>query len=293
MRKVLCLLFLLLFAIYQSALTHAESCSDTKKLSFAVWMPYKANSTKLYSQPVVKQLEKDIGLPIEFLIIPSIDVLVHKLNREEIDIAFLGSKAYIKSREVNPNIAAFASFSEQSEPTVIQHYRSLLISLKGRQLDTIESLKDHPIALVSPGSITGHTAPIMLFSKHINSSLDDYFSEIIFSGQHHLSVIAVTKGNVDAAFIASTVLAASTKELGVDTSQLNILWRSPPIPFAPIVLRTSLCEKWRNSIQQAFLSIGDHPESSDWLSLFNASAVIATTDQNYDVTRQIHDLSNK
>ena len=73
----------------------------------------------------------------------------------------------------------------------------MLISLKGRQLDTIESLKDHPIALVSPGSITGHTAPIMLFSKHINSSLDDYFSEIIFSGQHHLSVIAVTKGNVE------------------------------------------------------------------------------------------------
>ena len=98
---------------------------------------------------------------------------------------------------------------------------------KGSKFTTIKSLKGTTLGLVDPGSTSGNLFPRVVFAKNVGGDLDKYFGKVVYTGSHELSTVAVAKGKVDSAFVATHRFDNVVNKGQVKLEDFNILWKSP------------------------------------------------------------------
>ena len=85
--------------------------------------------------------------------------------------------------------------------------------------------------------------PRVVFGGHIGMDVDDYFGKVVYTGSHELSTVAVGKGKVDAAFVATHRFDNVVNKGEIELEDVNVLWQSDPIPQDPFVYRNDLCDE--------------------------------------------------
>jgi phosphonate transport system substrate-binding protein len=104
----------------------------------------------------------------------------------------------------------------------------------------------------------------------------------IFAGSHDASVIAVQNGKVDAAAVAEGLLDAAAARGMVKADELHVVWKSEPIPGAPIVMRRDLPAPLKERIRAAFAGMRDLP----WSKGVIIKRWVPVSDENYVVVRE-------
>ena len=183
----------------------AAECENPDSLTFAM-IPTEESVAELeLYQPVTSRMETLTGKKIEFFMPTSYASVVEGLLSKFVDVAVLGPYTYVIANEKDESIEVFATYAKK--PGYLQEegpgYRGVLISKKGSKFTTIESLKGSTLGLTDPGSTSGNLMPRVVFSKEIGTDLESYFGKVAYTGSHELSSVAVVKGQVDAAFVAS------------------------------------------------------------------------------------------
>lgn len=268
----------------------AQQCEDPKQLTFAMIPTEESVAELQLYKPVTDRMAKVTGKKIEFFMPTSYASVVEGLLGKFIDVAVLGPYSYIIANSKDKSIEVFATYAKR--PGHLQEegpgYKAALVTKKGSKFTSIKSLKGSVLGLVDPGSTSGNLFPRVVFSKNVGGDLDKYFGKVVYTGSHELSTVAVAKGKVDAAFVATHRFDNVVNKGDVKLSDFNVLWSSPPIPQDPFVYRSSLCEDLRQKISQTFLGLSkDVPGEKKYLDNVKSNKFVEMTSADYDVIRAL------
>ncbi|MEI2415386.1 phosphonate ABC transporter substrate-binding protein [Orrella sp. JC864] len=230
------------------------------------------------SQQVMDQLAEKTGMTVRPFVANDYNGVIEALRSKKLDIAYLGPFSYVLASQV-ADAEAFAV--AVTKKTGTSAYHSQVITRADSGLDSMAKLQGRTFAFVDPSSTSGH-----LFPKAglLNEGLDPdkYFSRVIFSGSHDANIMAVANGKVDGAAVADRILESAFAKGVVKREDIQVVWRSQPIPESPMAWRKSLDEDTKKKVAAAMAGIKDLP----WGDQGVLDAFAPTDDKAYDVVRQ-------
>lgn len=272
-----------------SATALAAECENPDSLTFAIIPTEETVAELQLYKPITDRMAALTGKQIEFFMPTSYASVVEGMLSKFVDVAVLGPYSYVIANSKDSDVEVFATYAKK--PGYLQEegpgYRGVLVSKKGSGLKTIDDLKGKLIGLTDPGSTSGNLVPRVVFSKVIGMDIDNFFKRAVYTGSHELSTVAVHKGKVDAAFVASHRFDNVVAKGEVKLEDFNILWSSPPIPQDPFVYRSPLCDDIKANIRETFLGLKDDPNAQAFLENVKSNTFVAMTSADYDVIRDL------
>ncbi len=267
----------------------AAECLNPDALTFAL-VPTEETTAELeLYKPVTDRMAKLTGKKIQFFMPTSYASVVEAMLGGFVHVAVLGPYSYIIANSKDPKVEVFATYAKK--PGHMQEegpgYRAALISKKGSKFTSIDSLKGATLGLTDPGSTSGNLLPRVVFSREIGTDLDNYFGKIAYTGSHELSSVAVAQGKVDAAFVATHRFDNVVDKGEVKLEDVNILWRSKPIPQDPFVYLNNLCPEIKAKVRETFLGLRDQPEAKKFLENVKSNTFVEMTSEDYDIIRDL------
>lgn len=268
----------------------AAECENPDSLTFAMVPTEETVAELQLYKPVTDRLAKETGKKIEFFMPTSYASVVEGLLSKFVDVAVLGPYSYVIANSKDPSVEVFATYAKK--PGHMQEegpgYKAALVTKKGSKFKDIKSLKGTTLGLVDPGSTSGNLFPRVVFAPNVGGDLDKYFGKVVYTGSHELSTVAVDKGKVDAAFVATHRFDNVVNKGDVKLEDFNILWKSPAIPQDPFVFRTTLCPELKDKIKATFLGLSkDNAGEKKFLDNVKSNKFVSMTSKDYDVIRAL------
>jgi len=274
-----------------AGLTQAADPTWPKELTFALLSTESAPEVTRRWEPILAQLEKDLGVKVKPIMASDYRGTIEALKFKKAEIGHLGPKSYVEA--TNDNYA-------NVEPVVqIRHsngslgYRSCLIVHADSDLFSPEDIGGKTFAFNDPNSTSGYLVPMTMFLNEMGINPKQHFSKLTFSGSHEASILAVMNKKVEVASTNLPDVQQLTREGKVPRGALRIIWVSKLIPNDPIVVRKDLPDSLRQAIQDSLLAMQEkHPE------VFAAAGSIVggfqkVDDAKYQVIRELNETSKR
>ena len=264
-------------------------CENPDELTFAIIPTEETVAELQLYKPVTDRMAKLTGKKIQFFMPTSYASVVEGLLSKFVDVAVLGPYTYVIANSKDPNVEVFATYAKKKGHMQEEGpgYKAALISKKGTKFTTIESLKGATVGLTDPGSTSGNLMPRVVFSKVVGMDIDKFFGKVAYTGSHELSAVAVAKGKVDAAFVATHRFDNVVNKGEIKLEDVNILWSSKPIPQDPFVYRKPLCEDIKKNIRETFLGLDKEASAQNFLKNVKSNKFVAMSSEDYDIIRDL------
>lgn len=231
------------------------------------------------SKDILDIVAKQTGLKVEAFVGSDYNGTIEALRNGHVDVALLGPFSYILATTQAP-VEAFAVtvIAKTMQPS----YKSIIIARKDSPINSINDLKGHTYAFVDPGSTSGYMVPAAAFKKAGITPEKD-FKQVMYSGGHDATIVAVGEGKVEAGSVADRIFERGCAKGLADCSKIKIIWESPAIWNDPVLYRKNMPEDLKKKIRDAFYSIKNLP--------FGEMGTVARfdpiTDKDYDPLRDI------
>jgi phosphonate transport system substrate-binding protein len=272
-----------------SQLAIAATCENPEALTLAIIPTEESVAELQLYKPVTDRMENLTGKKIQFFMPTSYASVVEGLLSKFVDVAVLGPYSYVIANSKDKSIEVFATYAKR--PGHMQEegpgYRGVLISKRGSKFTTIDSLKGSTLGLTDPGSTSGNLMPRVAFTKVIGKDLEKFFGKVVYTGSHELSSVAVVKGKVDAAFVATHRFDNVVNKGEASLDGVNILWKSDPIPQDPFVYRNTLCENIKAKIRETFLDLKGQPGAKKFLDNVKSNTFVRMSSDDYNIIRDL------
>ncbi len=168
-----------------------------------------------------------------------------------LDMAWLGASGYAKVYLTNPD-AVIPVLTKINEDGSFGYY-SIGFTRKETGINDLGGMKGKVFGFGDPNSTSGYLIPSIEIPAHgYEMEPGKYFKDVIFTGGHEQTIVAVSNGDIDAGvswadglgnwedgFNSGAFRKAVDAGL-VDMTQLKEIWRSKVIPEGPVVLRKGL-----------------------------------------------------
>jgi phosphonate transport system substrate-binding protein len=268
----------------------APGCEAPAEIRFSL-SPIRSDMDKEIAkhQPLFERIEKLTGRRVKTIRPSTYNKVIEGLLGGQIDIATVGPASYVLARQGDARIEPFATLAmkpgafSDGGPT----YHSLLISLAAGSLKSIEALRGRSLSLTDPASTSGSVLPRQRFAPGLGMPLEQYFGRVAFAGNHSKSLELVLTGEMDAAFVSSTLIEQALADGRLTPGRLQVLWKSEPIAYDPFVYRGQLCASLRRGIRAAFLDAQATGELAGLLRHFKAERFVPVGDEDYANIREL------
>jgi phosphonate transport system substrate-binding protein len=231
------------------------------------------------SQAILDVVAKHTGMKVETFVGSDYNATIEAFRSGHVDVGLLGPFSYVLATTVAP-VEAFAVtvVAKTMQPS----YKSIIIARKDSPIKDLASIKGHTFAFVDPGSTSGSMVPSAAFVKAGITPQKD-FKQVMYSGGHDATIVAVGSGKVDAGSVADRIYERGCAKGLADCSKLKVVWTSAPIPNDPLLYRKNLPDDLKKKIRDAFYSVKNLP--------FGEMGTVArfdpATDKDYDPIREI------
>jgi phosphonate transport system substrate-binding protein len=138
-------------------------------------------------------------------------------------------------------------------------YYSVIAVRADSPYQKIEDIKGKSFAFADPNSTSGYAVPSYYLATQMNTSADEYFSEVAFSGGHEQSVMALVNGTFEAVATnwrneeSGTIQNMEKKGL-IPEGSVRIIWKSPVIPNTPVMMLTTLPQELQDAFKTALMA---------------------------------------
>jgi len=213
------------------------------------------------------KVEELLGVPTKLFTPADYDGVIQGLLGDTIDMAWLGASAYAKTWLTDP---------EAVEPIMVKTnvdgsygYHSIGFARRDSGITSLEDMEGQVFGFGDPNSTSGYLIPAIEIPEQTGASMEpgDYFGDVVFTGGHEQTIVAVANGDIDAGvtwadgmgawedgYNSGALRKASDAGL-VNMNDLVEIWKSKPIPEGPIVLRTELPERVKIDITALLASL--------------------------------------
>ena len=259
-------------AIALSVSTLAAQAADALKVSA---IPDEAPTELLRKfKPLGAYLEKELGMPVEFVPVADYAAVVEGIAADRVDLAWLGGFTFVQTRLKTGNAIPLVQ-REQDEK-----FTSKFISADAN-VKSLQDLKGKTFAFGSVSSTSGSLMPRYFMQKD-GIVPEQFFSRVAFSGAHDATVAWVQAGKVDAGVLNASVWQKLVDAGKVDTSKVHVFATTPTYYDYNWTVRGTLDPALTAKIKQAFLALDPaNPEHKAILDLQAASRFIETKPENY------------
>ena len=266
------------------------ACNDpgkTAKILRVGFVPSEdAQQVMQNAQPIVEILRKRLGMEIQPFVATDYTGVIEALRVNKLDIAFLTPASYVLAKnEANVRVVL------KSERKGVPFYYAAIIVRADSDIKSIEDLRGRTFAFGDSLSTTGNVFPRKMFKEHGIDPVRD-FKQVLFSGGHDATVLAVLNGKVDAgATYANSPDGKDTAWMRYlkndeEVKKIRAIAFSEPIPADNLVISADLDDELAKKIETAFIELSGDPAGRKMLrELYQIDGFVRATDKDYDSVR--------
>jgi len=264
-----------------------DSGKSTKVLRVGFVPAEDAQQVMQNAQPIVEILRRQLGMEVQAFVATDYTGVVEALRVNKLDIAFLTPASYVLAKnEANVKVVL------KSERKGIPFYYAAIITRADSGIKTLDDLRGKSFAFGDSLSTTGNIIPRRMFKERGIDPVRD-FKQVLYSGGHDATVLAVLNRKVDAgATYANSPDGNDTAWMrylknSEDVKKIRAIAFSEPIPADNLVVSASLDEAIAKKIVATFVELSRNPEGKKMLrDLYQIDGFEPATDKDYDSVRE-------
>jgi phosphonate transport system substrate-binding protein len=262
-----------------------------KEITFSLLSTEAANEVIRRWEPVLKQLEQDLGVKVKHVSASDYRGSIEALKFKKAEIGHLGPKAYVEAS--NNNYANVEPIVQIQQANGSLGYRSCLIVHSDSDIFSPEDIGGKTFAFNDPNSTSGYLVPSAFFLMEMGIDPKTYFSKLTFSGSHEASIIAVANKKVDVASTNLPDLQQLVREGKVPRAALRVIWVSKLIPLDPVVIRKDLPASLRKAIQGSLATMKTRSPQAFVEGGAFLGGFAKADDSKYQIIRDLNDAAKK
>jgi len=245
---------LIAVAIATTALAAPAMAQEIEEFRIGILGGENAQDRLASNQCLADYTEELLGVPVRMFTPADYNGVIQGLLGGTIDMAWLGASAYAATYLADP---------EAVEPVLVKtnldgsfSYHSIGFARADSGIESLDDMKGKVFGFGDPNSTSGYLIPSVEIPMATGSTMEpgNYFGDVVFTGGHEQTIVAVANGDIAAGVTWADGLGAwedgynsgalrKASDAGlVDMNQLVEIWKSKPIPEGPIVLRKALPE---------------------------------------------------
>ena len=225
--------------------------------------------------PLVKYLEKTLGMKVEFTPVSDYAASVEALANKQVDMAWYGGFTFVQANVRSGGKAVPLVQREEDEK-----FRSVFIT-SDPSIKTLADLNGKNVSFGSQSSTSGHLMP-RSYLLQANIDPDKDFKRVAYSGAHDATIAAVAAGKVEAGALNISVWEKFVAEGKVDTTKVKVFYTTPGYFDYNWTVHADMPAAQREKLTQAFLALDKSTvEGKEILDLQRATRFIATKAENY------------
>ncbi|GAV22878.1 phosphate/phosphite/phosphonate ABC transporter substrate-binding protein [Carboxydothermus pertinax] len=281
MKKYLISILLLIFTLA----LFLPGCSQKSEKPFVIGVIPTQNQGDMQKalSTLAEKIGAKLGKKAELKVYPDYNGVVEAMKYGEIDLAYFGPYTYIIAHR-DSGAEAIATLLIDGKP----YYHSLIIAPKDSPINSVKDIvynsKNLVFAFGDPNSTSGSLIPGLFLKEQglFNTPEDHKFKQIIYTGGHDATALAVENKKADLGAVDSAILKSLIKKGKIDESKIKVIWTSKPLFQYPWAVKKDTPQEVREKILSVFLEIKD-PEI---LSIFGASGFTKASDKDYNDIRE-------
>jgi phosphonate transport system substrate-binding protein len=225
--------------------------------------------------PLVKYLEKTLGMKVEFTPVTDYAASVEALANKQVDLAWYGGFTFVQANVRSGGKAIPLVQREEDEK-----FRSVFIT-SDPAIKSLADLKGKSVSFGSPSSTSGHLMP-RSYLLQANIDPDKDFKRVAFSGAHDATIAAVAAGKVEAGALNISVWEKFVADGKVDTTKVKVFYTTPGYFDYNWTVHADMPQALRDKLTKAFLSLDRNTaEGKEILELQRATRFVPTRAENY------------
>jgi len=232
----------------------AAQTARPEKIVFTVLSAEGQASSGPLWQPLLDDLERELGLPVEPIFGSNYSVLVEAMRANQAQIGWFSALPAVQAIDRSSGEVIARTVDVDGKDS----YVSTIIVKKGSGI-TIEDVarcgKRYTFGIGDAQSTSGTLAPMTYFFGPRGIDPTGCFSTVR-SANHQANAIAVANGLVDVATSNSVNTVFLRRQNPDIADQIEEIWQSPPIPESGIVIRSDLPPDIKARIKRFFITYG-------------------------------------
>lgn len=248
-----------------------------------------AQTLQRSADELARDLSQRIHLPVRATVTLDYTTLVESMRSGHVHFAWLTPSPLVLAERLF-GVRVLLTQVRRGQPT----YYSAVVVREDSRFHTINDLQGGSIAWIDPTSTSGYVIPrYLLLQRGFNPAR--FFARQVFAGQHDAAVIAVQRGQIDAAAVWADPpgehTGAWTRYLANRPGpRLRPLLYSPPVPSDAIATTEVFAREHPllvRSVSSSLMAIGQSEEGRAILRRLNSTDGFVPSDiAQYDLVRR-------
>jgi phosphonate transport system substrate-binding protein len=245
-----------------TALAMPAAAQDISEFRIGVLGGENAQDRMTSNECVRAYVQDLLGVETKIFTPADYDGVIQGLLGGTIDMAWLGASAYAKTYLTDPEAVDVVLVKTNLDGSYAYH--SIGFARVDSGITSLDDMKGKKFGFGDPNSTSGYLIPSIEIPEAIGATMQngDYFGEVVFTGGHEQTIVAVANGDVDAGVTwadgqgawedgyNSGALRKAVDSGIVDMNDIVEIWKSNPIPEGPIVLRRALPDEVKSQVTE-------------------------------------------
>ncbi len=206
-------------------------------------------------QPLLDDLQKQTGLKVEASFASNYMGMIEAMRFNQVQVGWFSALPALEA--VNrANAEVLGRIVDKGGEGGL--YESVLITRKNKGLtlaDVLKCDKRLNFGLGDPNSTSGTLAPLAYLFAPRGIDPTTCF-KTVRSASHQANLIGVGYGTVDVATVNTVTLVFARRQNPRIADQIQVLWRSPPLPESSILTRKDLDPAVKEKLRHFFMTYG-------------------------------------
>ncbi len=267
------------FAAVVAGLFSAASPAASQTLVFTAIPDQDESRLRTRFGKVATYLSKQLGVEAKYVPVKSYAAAVTAFRNNQVQLAWFGGLSGVRARKLVPGSRALAQGVEDAQFVTyfIAHASTKLSETK----DFPKAIAGKTFTFGEKGSTSGRLMPEFHIRKAFGKAPEQVFSRVGFSGDHSRTIALVQSGAYQVGALNFQVWETELKAGKIDTSKVNIVWRTPTYPDYQWTIRGDVDAKFgkgfSDKVGAALLGMKD----PDLLAAFPRKGFIPATNADY------------
>jgi phosphonate transport system substrate-binding protein len=217
--------------------------------------------------------EETLGVPAKLFAPADYNGVIQGLLGGTLDMAWLGASGYAAIYLEDPTAVTPVLVKANLDGSYTYH--SIGIARADSGITSLADVQGKKFGFGDPNSTSGYLIPSVEIPAETGGTMEsgDYFGEVVFTGGHEQTIVAVANGDIDAGVTwadgqgewedgyNSGALRKAVDAGLVDMNDVVEIWKSKPIPEGPVVVRHSLPQDVKDKMTALFEGL--HAKDAD------------------------------